>query len=112
MTAEAGIDPTTSRKTARTRLADVVLGDLDDAITGSGFTESEGRIVLVTDRSVHLFSGEKLSDPGPLLASFSTGPGTLRRDGRQLIFPDGNVVEFTGITDIPRLLEASGESST
>lgn len=111
VTAEAGIDPRTSQKTARTRIADVVVGDLDDAIGGTGFKESEGRIVLVTDRSVHLFSGEKLSDPGPLLASFPTGPGTLRREDRQLIFPDGNVVEFRGVTDIPRLLEAAGEKA-
>jgi hypothetical protein len=111
LTAEAGIDPRTSRKTAGTVLADVVVGDLDRVIDGTGSKESEGRIVLVTDRNVHLFLGEKLSEPGPLLASFPTGPGTLRREDRRLIFPDGNVVEFRGVTDIPRILEAAGVNS-
>lgn len=113
VTAEAGIDPSTSKKTVRTRVADVVVGDIDDAVLGTGFKESEGRIVLVTDRNVHVFEGQKIGEPGPLLASFPVGPGTLRLgDDRTIVLPDGQVVEFKGVTDFQRLVDAAiGKSS-
>jgi hypothetical protein len=110
VTVEAGFDPSTSTKTARTRIADVVVGDLDDAIKGTGYQESEGRIVLVTDCQVHVFEGE-LARPGALLASFPVGPGVLQRDENTVVLPDRSSISFRAVSNVQRVVDAAGGAS-
>lgn len=108
VTAAVGFDPTTSKKTVRTRVEDVVVGDIDDAIRGTGCKESEGRIILITDESVYVLEGDKFSEPGSQISSFPLGPEALRLgDDRTVILPDGQAIKLRVTTDCRRLIDAA-----
>ena len=72
---------------------DDTIGDL---IPGASLLVSGARrVVLVTDRNVYLFKGRRFDQPGARLGCYPIEPGVLSFDGREVSFPDGQVVRLT-----------------
>ncbi len=79
-----------------TRRAQSLDDALGDVIPGfSSFLGGTRRIVLVTDRSIHLFRGRRFDRPEGLLGSYPLGGEEIAFDGAKLSFPDGQVVFMT-----------------
>jgi hypothetical protein len=95
---EVGIAVEAGKSLSKTdRLATVVERVADVVIDGEISRErvGEGRIVLVTDRHVRLYRGDRVADLGPLLATFPAGQTALICEADRVSFPDGEVIRFS-----------------
>jgi hypothetical protein len=80
----------------------------DGEITRKGLTThvGEGRVVLVTDKSVRVYRGDRVATTGELLATFELDETALRCEGSAVTFPNGEVVEFSHPARAQRLVAA------
>lgn len=99
--AERGESPKTA--TGGSRLLDATIGggELDFR------TDSEPRIVLVTDRQLYIFEGRDIATPGRLVSQFRVGETGLSREDAGVSFPDGTVVVFKSDDAAKRVAEAA-----
>ncbi len=98
ITTERGIAVETGKSLSKTdRLGTVVERVADAVLDGEVSTEriGEGRIVLVTDRYVRVYPGDRVADLGALLATFPVGPDSLTYEADRVAFPDGEVIRFS-----------------
>jgi hypothetical protein len=93
LTGETGRSVHVGMATQRAQSLDDTLGDVIPGF--SSFLGGARRIVLVTDRGVHLFRGRRFDRPEGLLGSYKLGEDKLVFDGAKLSFPDGKVVFMT-----------------
>jgi hypothetical protein len=104
VTVAAGSVPKAPRKTAAGRMLDSALSTGDYDVLRE---TTEGRIVLVTDRRVHIFAGSQLAEPGSLLNRYEVGRGAVLRRGCEVTFPNGEVITFRFEDDARRVTAAA-----
>ena len=95
---ERGIAVETGKSLSKTDRLGTVIERVADAVLDGELSRErigEGRVVLVTDRYVRLYRGDRAADLGPLLATFPVGQTALTCETDRVLFPDGEVISFS-----------------
>jgi hypothetical protein len=95
---EVGIAVETGKSLSKTDRVGTVVERVADAVLDGELSRErigEGRVVLVTDRYVRLYRGDRVADLGSLLATFPVGQTALTCGTDRVAFPDGEVIRFS-----------------
>jgi hypothetical protein len=102
---ERGLAVQVGFKSSSAGTFDDVLGDV---IPGASMlVNGARRVVLVTDRNVHLFRGPRYDRPRERLGTWGTGPTAMSFDGKKVTFPDGQTVYLSQL-QAQTLMDAAG----